>query len=88
MSLHIDAVEAEGQLTNRWELEFSNHSFAISRGSCIAEGVSVFFLLNAFVTCCFLLQVSPPDKSRDPEVLLQPLLSVKGILHGPTWRTF
>src|SRR6266487_2882459 len=67
---------AEGQHTNRWKLEFGKLSFTISRGSCIAKDVNVFFLSDAFVTCCCSLWVSPPSKSRDPEVLLQPLLSV------------
>jgi hypothetical protein len=88
MSLHVGAVLAEGQPTNRWELEFGTISFTISRGPCIASGVSVFFPFGAFVTCCFPFQVSLPGKSRGPEVVLQPLLSMKGILHAPTWRTF
>jgi hypothetical protein len=59
---------AEGLQLDHWKLELSKPSFTISRGRCITWGVSVFYPIDASVTCYGPLYLSIPGKLLRPEV--------------------
>src|SRR6266516_1216547 len=59
---------AEGLRLDHWKFEFSKLSFTISRGRCITWGVSVFFPIDASVTCYRPFRLSTPGKLLRPEV--------------------
>ena len=59
---------AEGLQLGHWKLEFSNPSFTLSRGCRVTWGVSVFFPIDAFVTCYGPFWISPSGQFLHPEV--------------------